>query len=135
MKRSKRYKTMMRLEHIKLMIKLFYKRLAKKVSPFDRRFLVQQLFLYFGMRRFDDIKEITVGDVRVLDGGDLDVYVRQSMNDHEGKGSVFLMSGERMNGFSIPDVVCWYIDSLGLEVKDYMFPWLQGAGKGKVVAN
>ena len=45
------------------------------------------------------------------------------------------MSGERRNGFSIPNVLCWYIDSLDLRVTDYLFPSLQGAGKRKVVAN
>ena len=81
------------------------------------------------MRRFDDIKEVTVGDVRVLDGGDLEVYVRQSKTDQEGKWSVFHMSGEMRNGFSIPDMLCWYIDSLDLRVTDYLFPRLGGAGK------
>ena len=89
----------MRLDHIKLMIKLFYKRPAKKVSALGRRFLVQQMFLYFGMKCYDDIKQITIGDVKVLDRGDLEVYVRKSKTDREGKGSVFHMSGERMNGF------------------------------------
>ena len=49
------------------------------------------------MRRFDDIKEVTVGDVRVLDRGGLEVYMRGSKKYQEGKGSVFHMSGERRN--------------------------------------
>merc|ERR1711867_113508 len=44
-KKSRRVKTVMRLEHVRLMIKLYYKMPAWKVSPLDRRFLVQQLFL------------------------------------------------------------------------------------------
>ena len=79
----------MRLDHIKLMIKLFYKRPAKKVSALDRRFLVQQMFLYFGMKCYDDIKQVTVGDVKVLDGGNLEVHVRRSKTDQEGRGFVF----------------------------------------------
>ena len=40
-KRSKRCsKTVMRLDHIQLMIESFYKRPTRKVSPLDRRFLV-----------------------------------------------------------------------------------------------
>ena len=76
------------------------------------------------MRRFDDIKEVTVGDVRVLDGGDLEVYVRRSKMDQEGKWSVLHMSREIRNGFSIPDVLCWYINSLDLRVLYYLFPRL-----------
>ena len=124
----------MRLDHIKLMIKLFYKTLAKQVSALDR-FLVQQIFLYFGMKRYDDIKQITVGDMKVLDGGDYKVYIRRSNINQEGKGSVFHMSGERINGFKIPDVFVWYMDSLNLKVTDYLFPRLQGAGKGKTAPN
>lgn len=51
---------MMGMGHIRLVIRKFYKRPVKKV---DRRFLVHQLFWYFGMRRFDNIKDITVGEV------------------------------------------------------------------------
>ena len=91
--------------------------------------MVQQLFLYFGMRWFDNFKEVTVSDVRVLDRGDWEVYVRGSKTDQEEKGSVFHMSGERRKEFSIPDVVCWNIDRLGLEVKGYLFPRLKGVGK------
>ena len=68
-KRSRRVRTVMRMEHVRLMIKLYYRRPARKVSALDRRFLVQQLFLYFGMRRDDDIKEITYGDVKFLSEG------------------------------------------------------------------
>ena len=37
-----------------------------------------------------------------------------------------------MNGFSIPEVVVWYAESLGLRDGDYLFPRLRGAGKGRV---
>ena len=64
------------------------------------------MFFYFGMKRFDDIKDVTVGDVRVMDGGDLKVYVRQSKNYQEGKGSVFHMSEERMS--RCVELMCWF---------------------------
>ena len=43
--------------------------------------------------------------MKVLDGEDLEGNVRRRKTDQEGKGSVFHMSGERMNSFSIPDVL------------------------------
>merc|ERR1712240_624679 len=132
-KRSRRVKTVMRLKHVRLMIKLYYKRPAWKVTPLDRRFLVQQLFLYFGMRRYDDIKEITYGDVKILKEGNLEIYVNKSKTDQEGHGFVFHMTGERMNGFSIPEVVVWYAESLGLRAGDYLIPRLRGEGKERVV--
>ena len=48
---------------------------------------------------------------------------------------MFHMSGERMNGFSIPDVLEWYVESLGLKVSDYLFPQHRGAGREKTVPN
>merc|ERR1712240_514492 len=123
----------MRMEYVTLMIKLYYKKPAWKVSALDRRFLVQQLFLYFGMRRYDDIKKITYGDVKVLREGNLEVYVKKSKTDQEGHGFVFHMTREKMRGFSIPEVVAWYAKSLGLRDGDYLFPQLRGAGKGRVV--
>ena len=78
---------------------------------------MREMFLYFGMRQYDDIKEITLGDVKVLNEGNLEVYVGRSKTDQEGHGFVFHMSGERMRGFSIPDVLEWYADSLRLETR------------------
>merc|ERR1711867_365288 len=114
MKRSKdregKQRTVMRMEHVRLMIKLYYKRPVWKVSALDRRFLVQQLFLYFRMRRYDDIKEITYGDVKVLSEENLEVYVKKSKTDQGGHGFVIHMTGEKMRGFSIPDVLAWYAE-------------------------
>ena len=49
------------------------------------------------------------------------MYVRRSKTDQEGTGFVLHMSGERMNGFSIPDVLVWYMESLDLKVTDDYF--------------
>ena len=57
------------------MIGKLYRKPACKVAPCDRRFFMQQLFLYFGMQRFDDIKEVMVNDFRIVGGNDLEVYV------------------------------------------------------------
>ena len=34
----------------------------------------------------------------------MEVYIRRSKTDQEGRGSIFRMSGESMGGFSIPKV-------------------------------
>ena len=78
---SRKVRSVMRIENVRLMIKMYYRRPARKVAALYRRFLVQQLFLYFGMRRYDDIKEITYGDVKVLSEGNLEVYVKKSKTD------------------------------------------------------
>ena len=76
-RKIKKVRTVMRIKHIKLMIKMFYKKPTKKVWAF----MLPQMFLYFGMRWYDDIKEITLGDVKVLNEGNLEVYVWRSKTD------------------------------------------------------
>ena len=102
---KRRIRTVMRLNHIRLIIRKLYRKTACKVAPCDRRFLVQQIFLYFGMHGFNDIKEVMVKDVRVLQKGDLEVYIRRSKTDQEGRGSVFHMSGAKLGGFLMPGVL------------------------------
>ena len=48
----------MTLDHVRLMIKKLYKRPVEKVALVDRRFLLQQSLLFFGMRRYDDLREL-----------------------------------------------------------------------------
>ena len=131
-KKGKRERLVMTIDHIKLLVGRFYKRPAKKVCPMNRRFLLHQLLSFFGMRRFDDLKEIRVGDVTVLEEGDLEIFVAKSKTDQEGRGFVFHVSGERHKGFSIPEVFRWYVDSVGLTDDDYLFPRF-GGWRGKIV--
>lgn len=49
-RRRKKVRSVIRIDHIRLMIKVFYRRPAKKVAALDRRFLVKEIFLCFGMR-------------------------------------------------------------------------------------
>ena len=74
-KRGKKERSVMTLDHVRLLIGRYYKRPAKKVRPADRRFLFQQLLMFFGMRRFDDVKEIPVEDGMVLEEEDLEIFV------------------------------------------------------------
>ena len=77
-KEGKREKSVMTLQHVRLLIGTLYKKPAERVKPAERRFLVQQLMMFFGIRRFDDIRMIRVCDCVVLDTGDLEVYVSSS---------------------------------------------------------
>ena len=38
-----------------------FRKPASLVALVDRQFLVQQLFIFFGMKRFDNIKELKAG--------------------------------------------------------------------------
>ena len=131
--KKKRVKSVMTLDHIRLFICKLYKRPAMKVKAADRRFLVMMLLLFFGMKRYDDIKKLRVCDINVLRGGHLEFYVNFSKTDQLGNGFVFHVTGEKIKGFSIPKVLYWYIESAGLRGNDYLFPRFRYE-KGKVVA-
>ena len=119
--KGRREKSVMSLQHVRLLIGTLYKQPAERVKPADRRFLVMQLLMFFGIRRFDDIRMIRVRDCVVLDTGDLEMYVSSSKTDQLGVGFMFHVSGERYKGFSVPDVLDWYVNSVGLKNDDYLF--------------
>ena len=83
-KKGKKERTVMTIDHVKLLIGRYYKRPARKVCPRDRRFLLHQLLMFFGMRRFADLREVRVGDVAVLEDGDLEIFVTRSKTDQDG---------------------------------------------------
>ena len=131
--KKKRVKSVMTLDHIRLFICKLYKKPASKVKPADRRFLVMMMLLFFGIRRFDDIKKLRVCDINVLKGGHLEFYVSSSKTDQLSNGFVFHCTGEKIKGFSIPQVLYWYIQSVGLRGEDFLFPRFRYE-KGRIVA-
>ena len=120
--RGKRVKSVMSLDHVRLMLCKLFKRPAVKVRPADRRFLVMMLLMFFGMKRYDDVKNLRVCDITVLKGGHLEFYVDSSKTDQLCQGFVFHVTGEKFKGFLIPKVLNWYLDSTGLRGEDYLFP-------------
>ena len=58
--RKKKVKSVMTLDHVRLFICKLFKRPALKVKPADHRFLVMMILMFFGMKRFDDIKQLRV---------------------------------------------------------------------------
>ena len=117
----------------KLCLELF-QRPAELVPACERRCLLLQVFLYFGMKRFSDVSDLKVKDVKHLQGGDLEVFIKSSKTDQEGKGSSFMMSGKSSDGVCIPQMFDWYVKSLKLGGEDFLFPRLRGSKEGPVVA-
>ena len=50
MNSKRRIKSVMQIEHMTILIKKLYWKPASKVAAVDRRFLVQQMFLFLRMR-------------------------------------------------------------------------------------
>ena len=117
------------IEDIKVLVKSFYRKPASKVLPQRRRFLVMQLFTFFGMKRFSDISDIRVDDIEFRKDNSLKVTVRKSKTDQLMRGAHFTLSGSKSKGFSLTEIVKWYIDSIGLEKEDFLFPRFR-KGKG-----
>ena len=83
----------MNIEHLKEFVKRHYRRPACKVSPVERRFLMMRVLLFFCMQRFSYIQDQLVGDVRKMEGGDLEVYVRWSKKIQLGYRPDFYLYG------------------------------------------
>ena len=133
MLKGKRERSVMTLNHIKLMLLKLYKRDASLVKPADRRFLVLTLLMFFGIKRFNDVQNLKVSDITVLKDGHLEFFVKESKTDQLGLGFVFHVTGESFSGVSIPKILSWYIKSVGLKKDDYLFPRFRCQG-GRVVA-
>ena len=98
-KKGKKERSVMTLDHMRLLIGRYYKRPARKVCPRNRRFLLHQLLMFFRMRRFDDLREIRVGDVAVLEDGDLEIFVVRSKTDQDSLGFLFTCQEKSIRGF------------------------------------
>ena len=122
----------MRIEDIRRLIEELFQTPAELVPAEERRCLLLQVFLYFGMKRFSDVIDVRVKDVKYLHSGDLEVFVKSSKTDQEGRGSTFMMSGKRKGGICIPDMLSWYRKSLNLGDEDFLFPRLRGSKSGVV---
>ena len=94
---------------------------------------MMMIIMFFGMKRYDNIKQLRVRDISVLRGGHLEFYVERSKTDQLGHGFIFHVTGEKFKGFSIPRVLNWYLDSTGLRGSDFLFPRFRHE-KGRVVA-
>ena len=65
----------MRIEDIRMLIKELFQTPAELVPAEGRRCLLLHVFLYFGMKRFLDVIDVRVKDVKYLRSGDLEVFV------------------------------------------------------------
>ena len=129
-----RARNVWKLKDMKRFMENLYKKPATRVAAHERRSLVIQILLFFGMKRFNDVIRVRIKDLRFTKEGDLEVRVRRSKTDQEGQGSSFFLTGKRKSGFCIPEIVSWYIDSLGLSGEDYLFSRLRGSEGGEVSA-
>lgn len=121
------------LQDMMKIIKDIYVSNASVADPCRRRFLVMQVLLFFGVKRYSDIAMLTVGDVSFLKDGSVEVTVRKSKTDQLGRGAKFYLSGEKVGGVGIPDIIKWYVRGLRLEGTDFLFPKLRYE-RGVVVA-
>ena len=128
----KRSREMLRVQDMKGIITDLYRTPASQVAAEERRCLTLQVFLFFGMRRFSDVCQVKVGDLKFLKSGDVEVSVGKTKTDQLGLGFTFTMSGKKKSGISIPEMIRWYLASLGLRDCDYLFPRLRGSREGVV---
>ena len=66
------------LEDMRKMIKDIYVSGAFEADPCKQRFLVMQVLLFFGIKRYSDVAMLTINDVSFLKNGSVEVVVRKS---------------------------------------------------------
>ena len=64
--------------------------------------------------------------------GSLEVLVRKSKTDQVGRGARFYLSGDKVGGVCLPEIVGWYVRGLDLKGEDMLFPRMR-QNKGEVV--
>ena len=62
----------------------------------------------------------------------LEVLVRKSKTDQVGRGARFYLSGDKVGGVCLPEIVRWYVRGLDLKGEDMLFPRMRQS-KGEVV--
>ena len=114
---SKKPMTMRMMEK---MIKEIYLK-GSKVDNKSKQCLALMTLLFFGVKRFSDLNKIKVKDLQFKKDGGVEVWVRASKTDAEGRGKVFRISGQEKGGVSVAKILVWYMKSLGLRSEDYFF--------------
>ena len=122
------------LRDIRKMVEALYREPAESVELSRRWFLVMQLFLFLGMRRFSDIAKLKAKDLDFLKDGSVRVFIRKTKTDQLGQGSCFFLTGRKYGKVSVPGILRWYLKSLELVSEDVLFPRFRNKGNKEVLA-
>ena len=98
------------LRDVRKMVEALYREPAESVEPARRRFLVMQLFLFLGMKRFSDIAKLRVKDLIFLKDGSVRVFMRKTKTDQLGQGSCFFLTGRKYGKVSVHAILIWYLE-------------------------
>ena len=120
------------LEDIMVMVRDIYKVPASRVEPARRRFLVMQLLLFFGIKRFSDISLLRMKDISFRKDGSVEVFVRKSKTDQMARGASFFLSGRKKGGVCLPEILKWYMKGFEMKGEDVMFPRFRNSKEGVV---
>ena len=73
-KKVREKRRFMELRYLRKFVARLFKHPADSVDLVKRRLLIQQVILFLGLRRFDDIKGLKWGDVRVKEDREVVFY-------------------------------------------------------------
>ena len=62
------------------------------------------------------------------------MFVRKHKNNQEGVGSVFPLYGGKVETFSLPEVLDWYVRSTDIRNENDLFLRFRGNSRGRVEA-
>ena len=81
------------------------------------------IFLYFGVKRFSDIVSVKKSDLIFNEDGDIRVWMKTSKTDIKNEGLEFSLSGRSFRGFSIKNIIKWYLRSFDrIPGEGFLFP-------------
>ena len=99
-------------------------------SCLDWRIMALQLWCYLTMRRFNDLQNIKVKDIRVLAKGDLRMFQNIGKTFQMGQGNYFYVLNKPFGGFTAKPLMDRYILKLGLKSNDFLFPHFAKSSTG-----
>ena len=114
------------------MVKDIYVVPASRVEPARRRFLIMQLLLFFGMKRFSDIIGLRKKDVAFMKDGSVEIWMRKSKTDLMARGAKFFLSGKKSGGVCLPEMLKWYLTGFEMKEEDVLLPRLRHSRDGVV---
>ena len=101
-------------------------------SFLDWRIMALQLLCYLTMRRFNDLQNIKVEDIRVLANWDLRTFQKVGKMFQMGQDNYVYVLNKPFGGFTAKSLMAKYVLKLGLKSNDFLFPRVAKSSTGVI---
>lgn len=105
--------------------KLLGKVLETNVEMLDRMVAMVFILSYLGCRRFSDINRLRLSDIS-FGSKEITFFMAKSKTDVLAVGREFTVANGSMGEFTVEQVLGKYINVMGLQSRDFLFPTVKG---------